>query len=320
MKKAYYELYYIQQATSVTERERDLLVQIRDAANARYRAALTSQQDVLRAELELSNIEENLIRLRQQLDSTQARLARQLHVAPQTKLRTLDHLPPEDVPRDLDLLQRQAVAARPELHAQLAMLRRERRMVEVAQLEYFPDFVLKAGWGAMTTDKAMAPTADGVDNVTVGLGVNVPIYRKRLSAGVRQAEANAVVAAREYDSLRDATLEQVMDLFAQAQSQQDLLTLFEEDILPKARQTIEVSLRAYDVGDVDFLQLLDNFRQLLQYEISYRRLEATFRQTLAELERIIGGTSAESVEGIPMPDESLPPPEAPMLLPSPEEE
>ena len=68
VKKAYYELYFIQQATRVTEAERDLLVQIRDAANARYRAALTSQQDVLRAELELSQIENDLIRLRQQLD------------------------------------------------------------------------------------------------------------------------------------------------------------------------------------------------------------------------------------------------------------
>jgi outer membrane protein TolC len=315
VKKAYYELYFIQQATSVTEAERDLLVQIRDAANARYRAALTSQQDVLRAELELSNIEENLIRLRQQLDSAQARLARQLHVAPQTRLRALDRLPPEDVPRDLDLLQRRAVAARPELHAQLAMLQRERQMVEVAQLEYLPDFTFKAGWTEMTTDKALAPTADGIDNVTVGMGVNVPIYRKRLSAGVRQAEANVVATAREYDSLRDATLEQVLDLFAQVQSQQDLLTLFEEDILPKARQTFEVSTAAYDVGQVDFLTLLDNFRQLLRYEVNYRRLEASLHQALAELERVVGGYTVEPGEVLPAPEEPMPPAAAPMRLP-----
>jgi outer membrane protein TolC len=317
VKKAYYELYFIQQATTVTQEERDLLIQIRDTANARYRAALTSQQDVLRAELELSNIEENLIRLRQQLDSGQARLARQLHVAPQTKLRALDRLTSEDVPRDLDALQRRAVAARPELHAQLAMLQRDRQMVEVAQLEYLPDFTFRAGWGEMTTDKALAPTADGIDNVTVGMGVNVPIYRKRLNAGVRQAEANAVATAREYDSLRDATLEQVLDLFAQAQSQQELLTLFEEDILPKARQTLEVSTPAYNVGQIDFLTLLDNFRQLLRYEVNYRRLEATLHQTLAELERVVGGYLGEPGEAIPVPEEQTPRAAAPMLLPPP---
>jgi outer membrane protein TolC len=316
VKKAYYELYFIQQATMVTQEERDLLIQIRDTANARYRAALTSQQDLLRAELELSNIEENLIRLRQQLDSGQARLARQLHVAPQTKLRALDRLTPEDVPRDLDALQRRAVADRPELHAQLAMLERDRQMAEVAQLEYLPNFTFRAGWGEMTTDKALAPTADGIDNVTVGMGVNVPMYRKRLNAGVRQAEANAVATAREYDSLRDATLEQVLDLFAQAQSQQELLTLFEEDILPKARQTLEVSTPAYNVGQIDFLTLLDNFRQLLRYEVSYRRLEASLHQTLAELERVVGGSTAQPSEAIPVPEGPTPSAAAPLLLPA----
>ena len=95
-----------------------------------------------------------------------------------------------------------------------------------------------------------------------------------------------MATAREYDALRDATLEQVADLFAKARSQQDLLVLFREDILPKARLTLNVSSRAYNVGQVDFLQLIDNWRQLLRYEISYRRLEASQRQTLAELERV----------------------------------
>ena len=102
-----------------------------------------------------------------------------------------------------------------------------------------------------------------------------------------------------------------MDLFAQAQSQQDLLTLFSEDILPKARQTLEVSSRAYNTGEVDFLQLIDNWRQLLRYEISYRRLEASLRQTLAELERVVGGITGPSSEAIPTPrkePQPLPPP------------
>jgi cobalt-zinc-cadmium efflux system outer membrane protein len=88
-----------------------------------------------------------------------------------------------------------------------------------------------------------------------------------------------------------------------------LIVLFEQDILPKARQTLEVSSRAYNVGEVDFLQLLDNWRQLLRYELSHRRLEATFRQTLAELERVVGGIAARSppalqpeVELLPLPN------------------
>ena len=316
VKRSYYELYYVQQAIRLTVLEQEELAKIRSAAYARYRATLTSQQDVLRAELELSQSENELIQLRQQLASAQARLARLLHASPQTELRAVEELPEEQAPHDLSALEERAVAARPELHARLAALERDRRMLDLARLDYRPDFTFKLGWGEMTTSRALAPSADGLDNVTAGVSVNVPLYRKRLDASVREAEANVVAMARQYDALRDGTLEQVADLFAQARSQQELLQLFREDILPKARQTYEISSSAYSVGEVDFLQLIDNFRQQLRYELSYRRLEASLLQTLAELERVVGGQ-------LPIGFDAAAPPELPSPAdddaPSPEE-
>lgn len=288
VKHAYYELYYIQQSITVMETELQILEQIRGVADARYRTNQTSQQDVLRADLEFSNIENELIRLRQRLKSGQARLARILHVSPQTNLLALDRLPPEQVPADLDNLQRQAVAARPELHAHLAALRRDRHAVELSKLDYLPDVTLGATW-IDVANSGISPVANGADSFLLTAGVNLPLYRKRLEASQHSAEAKAVSTARQYDALRDGTLEEVTDVFERATSEAALLRLFQEEILPKARQTLEVSQRAYSGGEVDFLQLVDNWRQLLRYEVSYLRLEASLRQSLAELERVVGG-------------------------------
>ena len=145
----------------------------------------------------------------------------------------------------------------------------------------------------------MSPVTNGRDSFLLSAGVNLPIYRKRLDSSVRSAEAKVVSTARQYDSLRDGTLEEVTSLFAQAQSQEEMLELFSEDILPKARQTLEVSNQAYNVGEVDFLQLIDNWRQVLRYEVNYYRLEASLRQTLAELERVVGGYSEPTPEIVP---------------------
>ncbi len=309
VKRAYYELYFIQRATAVTEADQKLLAEIRDVANTRYKANLTSQQDVLRAELEISDVEDQLIRLRQRLASGQAQLARVLHIGTQTKVRALDQVAPERVPQDLQWLQRQAVAARPELHAQLAVLDRDQQAVELARLDYMPDVTFGASW-VDVANAGLSSVSNGRDSFAVTAGINLPIYRTRLDSSVRSAEANAVSTARAYDSLRDATLEEVMDLFAQVQSQQDLLVLFREDILPKARQTLEVSIPAYNTGEVDFLQLIDNWRQLLRYEISYYRLEASLRQTMADLERVVGGFTGPETEPVPAPNEdpqALPP-------------
>lgn len=306
VKRAYYELYFIQQAISVTQAEQELLGEIRDVANTRYISGQTSQQDVLRAELEISRTEKELIELRQQLESGQARLARVLHVGPETRMLALEQLPGEQVPEDLQVLQRQAVAARPELHARLAALTRDQQAVELARLDYKPDVTLGMSWIDVSS-AGISPVANGRDAVMLTAGINLPVYQKRLDSSLRSAEAKAVATARDYDSFRDMTLEEVTDLFARARSQQDMLVLFEEDILPKARQTLEVSSQAYNVGEVDFLQLIDNWRALLNYEIMYRRLEASLRQSLADLERVIGGYAAETAAPLPTPEEDLPP-------------
>ena len=288
VKRAYYELYFVQRAIGITEADRELLLTLTRIAESKYRTGTVSQQDVLRAELEISDRDNQLIRLRQRLDSGQARLARVLHVSPETPLRAIEKLSAGQIPGDLDGLYRQAIAARPELQAQLAAIERDRRAVELASLEYRPDVTLGASWIDIS-HAGLSGAANGRDAILLGATVNVPIYRKRLDAGVREAEARAVSSVRVYDSLRDQTQEEVADLFAQVSSQRDLLRLFREDIIPKAEQTLTVSIPAYQVEQIDFLQLIDNWRQLLRFQITYERLEAQLRQSLATLERVLGG-------------------------------
>jgi outer membrane protein TolC len=289
VKRAYYELYFVQRSTAITQQSRMLAKDLARVAEARFKAAQVSQQDFLRAEVEVQNVDADLIRLRQELQVAQARVARLLHVSPETPLAALAELPPEQLPNDIQRLYQRAIAARPELHSQLAAIERDRHAWRLAKLQYFPDVTFSAGWGGMTTDGAIAPTADGISMVEVGLMANVPIYRKRLRAGVREAESKTVASAREYDSLRDQTQQDVKDLFVTVNAEKELLHLFDTQIVPTAEQTLRVSIPAYESGQTDILQLLDNWRDLLRYQVMQQRLEAQLRQSLASLDRVIGG-------------------------------
>ena len=132
------------------------------------------------------------------------------------------------------------------------------------------------------------PTAP--DALVSGVSMNVPIYRKRLNAAVREAEANVSADRRKYDSLRDRTQEEAKDLFVRIEADQQMLQLFRQSIIPQADQTLQVSIQGYESGNVDFLQMLDNWQTLLRYQIFAYRLEGQLRQDLAELERIVGGS------------------------------
>jgi cobalt-zinc-cadmium efflux system outer membrane protein len=311
VKRAYYELYFVQKAIEITKQTQQLLRYLEEGLQSEYRTGGVGQHDLLRAQLEVSRLNSDLIRLEQQLESSQAKLARWLHVSPDTPLRALEQPPGEEVPRNLELLYQRAVGARPELQAQLAAMRRDCRKVDLARLNYFPDMTAGVTWIG-TSASGLSPVANGRDPVLLGLSINVPLYHKRLDAGVREAEARACSSARVYDSLRDRTTEEVKDLFVQATSQQELIELFRDEIIPKADQTLQVSRSAYKVGSVDFLQLIDNWQQLLRFQIAQHRLESQLLQTLAKLERVVGGQLEPEIpaEMTPIP----PGPEPPALV------
>lgn len=302
VKRAYYDLYFVQKALLVTRQDRKILAELIEVANAMYQTGKTSQQDVLRLQAELSNVDGELIRMEQMRAAAQADLAQVLHVSPETPLAALEQLSPEELPRDLDELYRQAIASRPELHAMLAEIERDQRKVDLARLDYFPDATFKFGWGEMTTNRALAATADGIDNLGVGLSVNVPLYRGRLNAAVREAESTVVAGARQYDQLKDETQRDVKRLFTQANSQREMELLFRESIIPKTQQALEVAVRGYQVGETEFADLIANWRELLRFHISQLQLESQLRQTLAALERVVGGIARSPVEALPAPD------------------
>ena len=101
-------------------------------------------------------------------------------------------------------------------------------------------------------------------------------------------KTRALSNARKYDRLKDETMEGVADLFAKIKSQQETLRLFRDDIIPRQQLAFDQSRDDYQVGKVDFLQMIDNWRQLLRYHIQEKRVETDLHQTLAALARQVG--------------------------------
>jgi len=288
IKNAYFQLYFVQQAIEIVKDDKNQLKRVEDEVDEMYRVKReVTQQDVLQVRVELSRIDSELVQLQQQKESAQARLARLLHVSPETKAEALDNLPPEQTVQNIQRLYELAIQSRPELHAQLATIQRDRRATCLAELQKYPDMTIGFNW-ISTSSNGISPVANGDDAFMLTLGMNLPVYRKRLDAGVREAQTRALSNARKYDRLKDETMEGIADLFAKIKSQQETLRLFREDIIPRQKLAFDQSRGDYQVGKVDFLQMIDNWRQLLRYHIQEKRFETDLQQTLAALARQIG--------------------------------
>ena len=300
IKNAYYQLYFVQHAIAIVEKDKKELERIENIVDQMYRVKReVTQQDVLQVQVALSRIDSELVQLQQQKESAQARLARLLHVSPETKPEAMDSLPPEQTVQDIQQLYELAIQSRPELHAQLATIQRDRKATCLAELQNYPDMTFGFNW-ISTDSSGISPVANGDDAFMLSLGMNLPVYRKRLDAGVREAQTRALSNARKYDRLKDETMEGVADLFAKIKSQQETLRLFRDDIIPRQQLAFDQSRDDYQVGKVDFLQMIDNWRQLLRYHIQEKRFETDLQQTLAALARQIGDFE---VPGLVAPDQ-----------------
>ena len=287
VKQTYFELYYLQRALVTLAEERKLLEEIRTVAETRYRAAQTSQQDVLRATLEVTSIAREQLELEQRLASSQARMTQLLNAVPQSRpLAASELTEPPPLP-ELELLQSLAMDRRPELEAKRSEWRRDRQSAGLARLDYRPDVTVGVSW-IDVKDRGISPVANGQDALLVTAGVNLPIYRNRLNAAARSADAQASATALELEAMRAETTEQIGDLFAQASYQRETLDLYRTEMVPLAKQTLDVSVRAYQTGEADFLTLIENWRKLLDHELATHRIEASLHQTLATIEQMVG--------------------------------
>ncbi|RMG35066.1 MAG: TolC family protein [Planctomycetota bacterium] len=297
---AYHDLWYAQQAMAITEANRGLLQDLLRFAEARYRTGTTSQQDVLRAQVEIHRLEDQLIFWRRRRDQARADLARLLHVSPETELAAAEPETPP-VAAQVDALYRAAIRCRPELRERLQMLAREQEEVRLAELQYYPDVTVGLNWQAIDRNAAISPVANGNDNLAFTVGVNLPIWRERLDAAVRSAEQRLIAAGHAFDAERDTAFQQIKRLHVQARALEEQLQLYAESIIPTARQTLKVSVADYQVAKVDFDQLIDNWADLLRYQLQQAQLRALLGQTLASLERTVGCALAE-VDGAPADD------------------
>ena len=305
VKTTYYEIVYYLEATRITRENERFLDQYIALAESLYKVGRASQQDVLRAQVERDRLRDQVIELGRQTETAQADLARLLSVPPETDLRPAGGSSHISVPDQIDQLYQLAVASRPELRGRLEAIARDRDRVDLARLDYYPDVNLGVNWSLMTTSQALAFTADGKDNLGIGVGINLPIWREKLHAGVRQANARVAESAWRYEAARDDTLRSVRRLTVQVRAVEQQIELLRKDIIPKAEQALKTSEADYRVGKVDALQVIDNFTELLRFRVQLARLESMLGQTLASLERAVGAELTRPVQPI---GKELPPP------------
>lgn len=281
LKNAYYEYVFLDRSLAVLERNKARLDEFRQIADARYSVGKAMQQDVLKAQLEISLLLERQALLQQQRRALRAQINGLLYRKPDTPLDVSLAYEPATLKRSLDEIQALAAQNNPELKRDERMVDRGQQALALAKREVLPDFAVNFTTQQMVGDM---PWMYGVD-----LMVKVPLYWQRKQRPlIAQAAAQLEGDRKTRENTLARAAAQVTDTYTLADTSRRLVTLYGDSVLPQARLALESSLASYQVGGVDFLTVLTNFITVLNYEISYEEQNARFHGALARLEPLVG--------------------------------
>ncbi len=281
IKSAYAQFYYIHQNQRLTSEILDLMGRLEKVAQARYAGGLAAQSDAIRAQVEQTNIRNELVVLESESRMTQARLNMLLARPANEPLANPERLRALPAPAKLDfaaLLDR-IRGRNPLLFADDARLRAAEKSRDLTHKDRYPD---------VTFGIAPVQYKNSVKEWEVMFELNIPLQQSARRSREREAEA-MLSAAR---SRKDATSNQVQAELAESLSALDAARRIEMSIanslLPQAELTYQAALAGYENGKVDFATLLDAQRQIRQAKQNQIKVQADAQVRLADIERLLG--------------------------------
>jgi outer membrane protein, heavy metal efflux system len=280
VKKAYYQLHLVNEKIAVNQETLKLLADLEQIARAQNEAGKVTLQDVLRTQIE----QERLVTAIKNLKDSRNLLMAEFKAA--LGLNEIDAMPPvpakfESTPLGLtsDRVLTFALTHNPRLKAMEAEVRRADAAIQLAHLAQVPDVL-----ASIKADAMASPTV-----VTPEIRISLPVWRDKIAAQIAGAEAAKLAAEARLSAEQIALAVEFVEKSFMFRAASRNLELFTERLLPKARQSLEVAQAAYVGNKVEFLNVIDAERTLLDLRLSAIEARVQRELALAELSLIILG-------------------------------
>lgn len=286
VKDVFYEYAYLATATRIARENVELMRHFEEVARAKYITAAATHPDIIRAQIEVVRLQDELITLERLRAPTVARANAALNRPADVPL----PWPQVEPIRSAEVSRDELIAAlrqqNPLLQAASFDVERLGREVDLAKRNYYPDIGVGVEW--MDMDEDAMPDGDEGDEILVGIELNIPIWRRSYKAAELQARAVARRARYERQQLANDLVSQAERMLYEFEDSGRKLRLYAEALVPKAEELVGASEAAYTAGRIDFLSLVNAQQALLQYQLQRERARANHQQRLAELESLIG--------------------------------
>lgn len=268
------ELYYWLGARHTVAESRAAVAELVDIVKTAYATGVQSNQDILRAELELSLLDDRAVEVERRIEASKAELARLVgqNAAARRFPAAFPMLPPPPARSMIE----DGLVAHPTVGIDDARIEVSDRDVDIARQAYQPGWSLDVGYGGRGGGRA--------DFASAMIVLDIPLFTadrqdRRVSAAQRDR------AAAQLDrSAKLLELKKVLDrTHADWLRLGERVELFERVVLNRATANAEAALDGYQNRVADFAELIRSRLAALDTELQLRRLKVDWAKAQARL-------------------------------------
>lgn len=284
--KAYAELHYLKRSIDITKDRIQLIRDLENVARARYKSG-SQMGPVLQAQVELGRLEDQLSSLNDLREPQTAQLNAALSRPGSAPLPWPENLPYSGLELNQEALIKSLNQTSPELAALAHSVEQGSHQVTLAKRERLPDFTI--GVQYIQTGEADVPVTDsGKDPIIGTVGVNIPLWFGKNRSRIASANYQKTAAQFALENRKQTLDADILRVLYKLRDADRKITLYRDSLIPKAKQSLEVNRTGFESGQMEFINLIDSERVLLELELSLERALADHLIHRAELSMLTG--------------------------------
>ncbi|MCU1323005.1 MAG: outer rane efflux protein [Acidobacteriaceae bacterium] len=279
VKALYLRLAYLDATLSILGRNDAVLKPMIETGLSRYSLGQGSQAEVLKAQIEHTKILREVTMHHQEMGQLQASLKQLLHRSQSAPDIIPEPLSLTPLQRTAEELQNLVLAHNPAVSVDTAGVHKQDAQLKSAQREGKPDF--NVGYMFQQTGGGYR------DYYMLTVSMRLP-RRKRVEAGVAEAAESLEKSKQELDSQVQQQLAEVQKQYVTVTNTAELLTEYQDGLLPQARAAFQAEQTTYQTGKQAFAPVLSSLLDVLTFEHDYQQTLLDHETALARLETLTG--------------------------------
>ena len=286
IRKVWYDYYYLMRITDLTQQNFVLIQNWDSVIRSKYITSRTGHPDLIKTQIELIQLEDDLLSLKNQKLPLLESFRSLLHNHTLLEINVPDFLAFLGMDSDRIYLREAMNKTNPDLKSVGAELNMNKARLKRAKLNRLPD--LGIGLEKIGTGEKVGSAFSGKDPMVAKISFDIPLWFGKNKSSIKSASLSVEAVEQKVTSIQNELANELEKVLFELEESSRQVQLYHGILIPKGLESLGATEKAYRSDKIDFLSLVDAQQRLLKFQMKYEKALINYLKAKSKLSVLTG--------------------------------